>query len=196
MNKEGGRSNNSTRNEYSDRLNFEKAIDRYQGNQINKVPDDLYQSFNKHFTSQNFPAADEVKQLPANERGRRGSTTHRMLWDALAITGYSDYYEDSNLIGHNYWDWVLPNIKHLVEAMMSIYDKTQRVWNSIPNKERSSSLGTQYRLFKILELLGHECHFDEFKIAEGDSLDLHEQYWKLMCEQANDVSIYFIPTRV
>jgi hypothetical protein len=141
-----------------------------------------------------MPTGEQVRALPLNERGRRGDTDHKMLYDALSATGYSEFYEDANLIGNIYWGWPLPDVRHLERLIQTDYERTQRVYNTLP-KERVSSLGTQYRLFKHLQLRSHPCTKDEFKIAEmQESLELHESTWQKMCEGCNDPYIYFIPT--
>lgn len=191
--KEIQRVNTSLRNEYCADDNFIKTLRRYQGLQQIKFPPHIFQDLDRYFLSKGRPNSEEIKKLPLNERGRRGDTDHKMLFDALGNLGYTDYYEDSNLIGHYYWGWKLPDVRHLEHAIMSDYKKTQKVYISLPDRERSSSLGTQFRLFKQLELRGHECYRDEFKIADNpNSLEFHYRTWKQMCEGANDPEIYFI----
>ena len=65
---------------------------------------------------------------------------------------------------------------------------------SIEQRYRISSLGTQYRLWRHLQLIGYPCEFGDFKIAENvDSIQTHHRLWKLMCDGANDPEIYYIP---
>ena len=177
--------------------NFWKTFYRYNGLQPHPPPERLYVDLEKYFTEKcGRLGGEDIKKLPLNSRGRRGDTTHNMLLDALSETGYSEYYDDVNLIGHKYWGWNLPNVLHLKDAIEEKYHKTQRGFYMIPPevRERDSSLGTQFRLFKHLQLEGHECYMDEFKIAENeDSQHTHNRLWKLMCENADDPSIYYIP---
>ena len=119
-----------------------------------------------------------------------------MLWTAISEIGHSAYYEDANLIGHLYWGWTLPNVMHHKETIISHYNKTQKVFYQIPPEERcrNSSLGTQYRLWRHLQLVGHECYMDEFKIAgNSESIRNHNRLWKLMCEGCNDPTINYNP---
>ena len=84
---------------------------------------------------------------------------------------------------------------HLKEKLIDKYNKTQKVFYQIPQceKERNSSLGTQYRLWRHLQLESYQCYMDEFKIAENtDSLRIHNRLWKLMCDCCTDPDIYFI----
>jgi len=175
--------------------NFLKAFIRYQGLQHDIPPNSIYNELDEYFTSHDFPKGSEIKKLALNSRGRRGETNHKMLWDALSNINKSEYYEHSNFIGHNYWGWTLHNLLHIKQKLVDKYNKTQSVFYKIPlcDKERDSSLGTQYRLWRHLQLEGHECYMDEFKIAENiDSLRIHNKLWKLMCEGCNDPTIYYI----
>jgi len=194
--KDGSRinTNNSTDDESID--NFLRALTRYQGLQQDRPDESLYDELDNYFARHDRPSGDEIKLLPLNEHGRRGDTNHKMLWNALSQIGRSEYYEDANLIGHLYWGWTLPNVMHYKETIIFHYNKTQKVFYQIPPEERgrNSSLGTQYRLWRHLQLVGHECYMEEFKIAENaESLRLHNRLWRLMCEGSNDPEIHYIP---
>jgi len=185
--------NNNTEDESID--NFLRAFIRYQGLQQDKPNISLYKELDDYFLLHDRLIGKEISKLPLNNRGRRGDTNHKMLWDALSHIGRSEYYEDTNLIGHIYWGWILPNVMHHKELIISHYNKTQKVFYQIPPEERgrNSSLGTQYRLWRHLQLVGHDCCIDEFKIAMNqESIRCHNKLWKLMCEGAGDPSIYYI----
>jgi hypothetical protein len=194
--KDGSRinTNNSTDDESID--NFLRAFIRYQGLQPDHPNESLYEELDNYFALHHRPPGEYIRQLPLNERGKRGDTDHKMLWYALSQIGRSEYYEDANLIGHIYWGWTLPNVMHLKERIIEKYNKTQKVFYHIRPEERgrNSSLGTQYRLWRHLQLEGHECYMDEFKIAENpESIRTHNKLWRLMCEGANDPDIQYIP---
>lgn len=196
LSKDGSRLNinNSTDDESIE--NFIKAFIRYQGLQPDQPDDILYDELDDYFERHDRPLGDEIKQLPLNSRGRRGDTDHQMLWNALSQIGRSEYYEDANLIGNIYWGWELHNVMEYKEIIINHYNKTQKVFYEIPPEERcrNSSLGTQYRLWRHLQLVGHECYMDEFKIASNsDSIKLHNKLWFLMCQGCNDPDIYYMP---
>jgi hypothetical protein len=190
--KDGSRINTNASTDDESIDNFLRAFIRFQGLQSDHPDESLYDELDEHFARHDRPSGDEIKQLPLNERGRRGDTNHKMLLDALSSIKRSEYYEDANLIGHIYWGWTLPEAMHFRERMIDKYNKTQKVFYQIPPEERgrNSSLGTQYRLWRHLQLEGYECYMDEFKIAENaESLRLHNNLWKTMCEQSNDPEI-------
>ena len=184
----------ASRNDYSDRDNFEKALMRYQGKQVDKIPDTLFGDLDGYFASRCKPLSKEIKDISLNRRGRKPSTDLPMLYKALLAAGYSSLYEDANLIAHRYWGWKLPDVTHLESIIMEDYEKTQRIYNML-QKERSSSLGTQFRLFKHLELRGHPCSIGDFKVVKmRESVEHHNAMWREMCEGCDDSDIYFIPT--
>lgn len=191
-------SNNETttsHNDYYDGDNFHKSFIRYQGKQINRLPEEkMFMDLDKYFSSKNKLTSEEVRKQPLNERGKRIGTDIPMLITALRDTGYSEFYEDYNLIGQRYWGWELPDLSHLESIIMADYNLTQSIYNNM-ERERSSSLGTEYRLFKHLQLRGHNCTIDDFKIVRmRDSLEFHDSTWRNMCIRSGDPSIYFIPT--
>jgi hypothetical protein len=184
----------SSRNDYSDRDNFEKALRRYQGKQVDKIPGTLFRDLDEYFSSRGMAVGDEVKERDFDSRGRKRGTELPMLYKALQETGYSSLYEDANLIAHRYWGWKLPDVSHLEPIIMNDYEATQKVYNTLP-KDRSSSLGTQFRLFKHLQLRGHHCTIDDFKIVKmRSSLEFHDETWRQMCDKCENPEIYFIPT--
>lgn len=175
--------------------NFLRAFIRYQGLQSDRPDASLYRELDEYFAKHDRPTGEEIRKLPLNSRGRRGDTNHRMLWNALSQIKKSEYYEDVNLIGHIYWGWTLPSVMDLKESIIDKYNKTQSVFYKIPLDERgrTSSLGTQFRLWRHLQLEGHECYMDEFKIAENpESLRTHNKLWRTMCEGVNDDSVRYI----
>ncbi len=181
-------------NTENDDENFAKALMRYQGLQ-NNPSKALYEKLDVYFKERGFPDAASIKLMPYDDRGRKGNTNKKMLCTALSSIGYASYYEDVNLIGHIYWDWKLPDLTHLKDLIMKHYMITQKSFYKIPTnvRQRISSLGTQYRLWRHLQLVGHICYMDDFKIAENnDSLQNHHRLWKMMCQLSDHEEIYYI----
>jgi len=173
------------KNNYEDRENFLKALKRFQGKQVNKVPSSVMDKLDDYFRRYNLPLADEVKCRPLDSRGKREGTTLDMLLKALSEVGCSSYYEDVNLIGHIYWGWDLPDLSHLEESIMDDYDKSQRIFEEIKD-ERKSSLNTQYRLYRHLEHQGFPCSKNDFKmVTTREILEYYEEIWKTICSRLN-----------
>jgi len=174
--------------------NFMQAFDRYSGIQ-SEPADFIYRELDSYFTKYNLPTKNQTKNIPKDRRGHKLGTSQKLMAAALNELGRSEFYQDIQLLCHKYWGWDLPDVQKLRSNMIDIYNKTQIVFYEIPISERNrtSSLGTQFRLFKQLQLLGHECYEEEFRIAENEtSYNLHHKLWKMMCDGANDSNIYYI----
>jgi hypothetical protein len=168
--------------------NLMKAFYAYQGLQDIHIPDIIYCKLDEYFLAHNLPKGEEVRKLPMNRRGRRGNTTPNMIWTALEKIGHTEYNDDCYLIARNYWDWELPNLIQHEQLFKQHYISTQQVFNSMTPEEkgRSSSLGTQYRLWRELEYIGHECYPEDFRIAENEeSRRIHDRLWKIMVARAH-----------
>ena len=193
--KDGSRININSSGDDESIDNFLRAFIRYQGLQTEQPDESLYRELDTYFVQHGCMTGEQIRKLPLNSSGRRGETTHAMLLDALKAIGRSDHYEDVNLIGHIYWGWTLSDLSAYKETIINQYMKTQKVFYQIPpeERERNSSLGTQYRLWRHLQLVGHPCSMSDFKIAENEtSLRIHNNLWRMMCEGANDPEIYYI----
>ena len=194
--KDGSRINTSGNADDESIDNFLRALTRFQGLQQDRPDDSLYDELDAYFARHDRPSGSQIRELPLNERGRRGDTNHKMLWNALSQIGRSEYYEDANLIGHIYWGWTLPDVSQYKEKIILHYNETQKGFHQIPPEERgrNSSPGTQYRLWRHLQLVRYECYMDEFKIAENpESLRTHNRLWRLMCESTDNPEIHYIP---
>lgn len=179
--------------------NFTKAFLRKQGlkygDEIDKVCEELEEY------SKNTPGITPghiIRSKPLNSRGTKDGTDFIMLYKQLYNISRNNYYEDVNLIAHKYWGWKLPDYSHIYDKVIRIYTVTLKIFKNIPieERERKSNLGTQFTLFKILQLCGVDVIEEEFKIVENKkSRKVQERTWKRMCDEANKIhsDIYYIP---
>lgn len=175
--------------------NFKTKILKYQGLQKDKIPPNICEELDKYFIKIGRPTGSEIKKLPLKKNRLRGDTNHVMLRHALGKIGMPDLYSDVNLVGHIYWGWELPNLEKYMDLIMDIYRETQKYFRMLPNhlRERSSSLGTEFRLFKTLQLIGFPCSIEEFKISNNEqSIRNHYRMWKFMCDSSPREDIYYI----
>ena len=168
-----------------DTVNFIKVLDKFEGKNEPHPPESLYEDLDDYFLSMKMKCGDYYKRLPLNDKGKKDDTSKKKLWDALEHTGNNRYYDESNFIAHRYWGWELPDITLFRDKLIVDYQETQNVWNKIKhNYNRSASLGTQFRLFVHLKAIGYECNREDFKIQDMvESLRLHNDAWKIMCEE-------------
>jgi hypothetical protein len=182
--KDSQRVNIGNRNNYDDCENFRKVLMRFQGKQPNRPPNKLYEQLDEYFHKIFKPKGSEIMVLPMTHEGKKKGTSRQMMFEALNETNNSAYYDDINLIMHNYWGWELPDITELEEKIMEDYMTTQQIYNSIPHKDRNASLNIQFRLFVHLKAIGYPCTKEDFKIQTSrDSLEFHQEMWKIMCEK-------------
>jgi hypothetical protein len=183
-------------NGYEDIVNFSKTLSRYQGKQKLKFGERLYTKLDNYFKSIKKPIGEDIKKLPLLPTGKKEGTSYDILYQALADTGNSGHYEDSNLIAHNYWGWKLPEIAPGLEKLiLDHYALTQKIFSnmSVELRGRKSSLNTQYRLFKHLELVGFRCSINDFKIPDTeDVVEGYDETWYNMVKEAN---LVFYPTK-
>ena len=178
---DGSRVNNS-RNNYEDRINFEKVLARYQGKQNNKPPKELYEKLDQWFVENGLYSSEYYKNLPLID-GKKKGTSRILMYKALGEIKCSGYYDDINLIMNVFWGWTLPDVSHLETKIMKDYDTFQIVFEEVLDKEgRKSSLNSQWRLYKHLKRLGWKCNKKDFKIPTTPNiLEYHKRKWNEGC---------------
>jgi hypothetical protein len=172
---------------YEDRENFEKALYRFQGKQVNHPPERLFKELDMYFQSFDppLPKGEEIRLLPLASKGVKKGTSKSMMLKALSETNNSVFYEDVNLVCHLYWGWSLPDLSADEEKIMNDYDTTQEVYKRLP-KDRKSSLNTQYRLWQHLKIRGYHYPIEDFKIVKThDILVEHDKLMEMMCKETN-----------
>jgi len=181
-----------SRGNYDDRNMFYQRLLRFQGKQTGRLPlPAIMKDLDNYFTKMGLPTGEEVRKRPTLPNGTKEGTSSALMIRALHDTGHADHYEDRNLIMHEYWAWVLPDISHLEEQIMRDYDATQKVFERMKTRKRSSING-EYRQFKHLQLVGYNCDESMFRIIKTrETLEQTESTWKSMCEGAG---LRFIPT--
>ena len=179
--------------------NFIKAFYRKQGLKYNENINEICKELDEYCKkTPGLLLGEEIRALPLDNRGRKEFTNLVMLQKQLSEIGRNSAYEDANLIAHKYWGWKLPDYSHLYDKVIKIYNDTLKVYKLIPRevRNRKSNLGTQFVLFKILQLCGVDVIEEEFKIVEDrDSRMSQNELWRTMCEKAGrkNTEIYYIP---
>lgn len=175
--------------------NFISALEDYLGIKNVDMNKTLITNLDKYFKSKMMLTGKQIKKLPLNPDGTRGTTKVEIMRKALTDLHEKSQMKNVHSIARNYWGWSKPKQSHLRNIIIEDYIKTQNVYNSIPisERKRKSSLGTEYRLWRHLQLRNYPCDKSDFKISKSDdSLILHDKLWKRMCEGAGDPDIYYI----
>jgi len=180
-------------NDYEDEENFVKALNKHQGKQSKKINFSiLCKELDSYFSKYGFETSETIKAKDFNFdlKTKPGTNVKKMIL-ALQEIGYPEYYEDVNLICHEYWGWKLPDIEEYIPQLLDDYRKTQKIYLSL-EKKRKSCLNLQYRIFKHLQILNIQVKPEDFRIPDTlDILKEHDFLWKKMCEASN---LTFIPT--
>ena len=168
--------------------NFVKILDKFEGKTKLILGSEFLKKLDSYFLSIGFKKGEEIRKLPMKTDGKKMGTNRKMLWNALEKLGFPQYYDETSYIANIYWGWRLPNLTNYREQLIKDYQITQNLWNSIKvNFKRSASLGTQYRLYVQMKALDYPyCDRSDFKIQDNvDSIRLHNEIWKIMCEKCN-----------
>ena len=171
-----------------DTNNFIKILDKFEGKTNLILDKSFFDKLDDYFLEIGGIKGEEVRKIPINSKGKKDGTSRKMLWSALEKIGYSQYYDETSYITNLYWGWVLPDLKNYKDQILRDYQSTQNAWNIVKIEyKRTASLGTQYRLYVHLMAVGYlYCEKEDFKIQENvESLRLHNDAWKKMCEMSN-----------
>jgi hypothetical protein len=194
--REGGKTSSNNKNDYEDRENFMKAIQRFCCKQQKNFHPKLEEDLDEYFIKTKLCTGLEFRENRSRNVKKTDIGFQKMLRALTTLSRtkkkefayrkvYSDYYEDIWLIMHNYWGIKVNDIEYLIPKLMDTYDSTQQFYNSLPVKERGgrdASLNTQFRLYVQLLAHGYSCVKTDFKIQRSrESLENHQRLWKKMC---------------
>lgn len=174
----GGKTNN-----YQDRETFEKKMKIWQGIIHPEIDNNILITLDEYLTLRNLPGIEEAKKLPL-VRWKKEGTSSSMLKDALKKNGFGKWEVNINYIAHRLWGWTLPDLSPWRDQIMKDYAKTQEIFNSF-RRHKQSTINTNFRLFKHLQLVGFECDEEDFKIpVTPKTLEACKRNWKKMVEGA------------
>ncbi len=176
--------------------NFIKILDKFEGKTNMMVNQDFIKLLDDYFLGIGLNKGNYYKDLRLTIDGKKAGTSRKLLWMALEKIGYSQYYDEVSYIANVYWGWRLPDLTKYKDQLIKDYQTTQNVWNLIKTDyKRSASLGTQFRLYVQLKAVGYpNTDRDDFKIQDNiESLRLHNECWKIMCEKCN-IDYHYVTT--
>lgn len=176
--------------------NFMKILDKFEGKTNLMLNNDFIDLLDGYFLDIGLKSGDYYKKLPLTIDGKKKGASRKLLWNALEKIGYSQYYDEVSYIANVYWGWALPDLTKYKDQLIKDYQMTQNIWNLIKGDyKRSASLGTQFRLYVQLKAVGYpNSDRDDFKIQDNiESLRLHNECWKIMCEKCN-IEYHYVTT--
>lgn len=170
---------------YENRENFWKGMQRKQGKLHGKLPDDLFEKLDEFFFRKYNISREEILSSPTDKNGIKSRTSLQMMRGALSELGFSQCFIEIDYITHIYWEWTLIDFTHLEEQLMSMYDDTQREYDTLEDRQRQASLNLQWRLYHQLRGLGFVVSEERFLFQDSEkSRIFHREAWKKMCERS------------
>lgn len=162
------RVNMANRYKYTRPNHFATAIDRFQG-------------------KQNTTILPEVYDYIRSEMHMRRLTPEALTKDhvyMLLSNGFSEHYDDINLIHHVLTGKVLPDISTYATRLMQMLEQAEEVYERVKRADRINSMNVNYKLYKLLQLLGYPCRKDDFYTLRTQTrLAEHDEVWSRICEE-------------
>lgn len=170
--KDTDRVNMSSRFSYTRRGHFITSMKRFQGTQnvdpkkINRVVDVLKEQMELHGLTKETVTKDQ-------------------LYMFLADCKFSKHYEDLNLLYHIITEKPCPNISHVEDKILELFDKQEAALCVVLEDVRDNSLNVNYKLYKLLQKVNFPCKKDDFyilktKTKEDEHDDSMKKAWKLL----------------
>lgn len=162
------RVNMSSRYKYDKRIHFRDTLNNFQGKQNKTIHDDIY-----------VVIKDEM-----NKHGiTKDKLTKNHVYIFLKETGFSKYYEDITLIYSKITGKKPPDISHLENELMEMFDKVIKVYVKIKPPTRKSFLNCQFILYQFLKKLKYPCKETDFSFLKSrDKLIEHELIYGQICD--------------
>ena len=171
------RLNLSSRYTYTKRGHFKEAIDKFQGLQNTNIDKKVYDMI--HY-----------------ERKKHSITIEKLSHDHVVLflseNSYSKHYEDVTLIHCAITGCKAPDISQYENNLLRMFDQQEEVYEKIKNPDRINSLNVNFKLMKLLQLLGYKCKIEDFGILKTrEKIAEHDEIWMEICQH---LGWRFIPT--
>jgi len=113
----------------------------------------------------------------------RSTVEKNHLYMFLSETSLSSHYDDLNLLYHNITGEPCPDISSYEVELLENFDEQERALDKVTvedvNDTRSNSLNVYYKLYKLLQRLGHSCRKEDFYILKTKTKeDEHDEKMK------------------
>lgn len=165
--KDTDRVNMSSRYTYTKRGHFIDAMKRFQGKQNTTIEDWVINKIREEMAIHNL--------TPNN-------LTKDQLYMFLAENKLANYYEDLNLLYFIIAQVKPPDISSYETALLEKFDKLEEAYSEVKDPTRINSLSVNYKLYKLLQILGYPCKKDDFYILKTTAKsDEHDEKWQEIC---------------
>lgn len=187
--------NNSQGGELENLNNYLKSWHRKQCIHQIAIPDKMFPDLDNYLIGidgDNRRTGAVMRKKAPDRYGKKEGTDLKLLIMILEKTGYSEFYENVDQIGHLYWGWKPFDFSAYEDLFIQRYKRTQVGFDMMPDKGRVSNINIEYRCYKDAEGLGLPVRPCDFKLPED--ISGIEKIYRFMCENSGDPDIRFIPT--
>ena len=133
----------------------------HQGIIPDGVTDELIETLDTlMFEYYDFPHAEEIREMPKDEYGRRGcpKASVKVLVKAFKITANSIFISNTTSICSNLWGWTVPSVD--VPAIIDRYDGIEKICQSLLHP--GDVVNSRIVLYYHLRMAGYKCIITDF----------------------------------
>jgi len=166
--KDSERVNMSSRYTYTCRGHFVESMNRFEGKQNTEIDESV---------------VEMLKKEVSLHRLTQDTATKDHIYMFMTEKKLSDYYADINLIYFKITTKNPPDITEYRTELLEMHDQLEEAYMEVKDEERLNSLNVNWKLYKLLQLLGYECKKDDFFCLKTPTKQgEHEQKWFDMIE--------------
>ena len=155
------RVNITSKYQYARRIHFKECINQFQGKQNSTIKPEIYEKLIQQLELHGLVHSENVPQKIKYEK-----VTKYHISIFLKEIGYSNHYEDLNLIYHNITGNELDDISHLEDILMEDFDQLNKLYDDEYIKTRKiirkNFINTQYVLYQLLKRHKYPCSQNDF----------------------------------
>lgn len=155
------RVNITSKYQYDRRVHFKECINQFQGKQNSTIKQKVYDSIILQLVNHGL-----VNEDATTKEEKYANVTKQHISIFLKETGYSNHYEDINMIYHNITGKPLPDISHIEHLLMEDFDKLSNIYDEeyIRTRKitRKNFINTQYVLYQLLKRHKFPCSRNDF----------------------------------
>ena len=169
--KDSERVNMSTRYTYTCRGHFIEAMNCFEGKQNVTISNSILNLIKREIALHNIdiPTKDHVYMFLSENR-------------------LSDHYANINLIYLLITNITPPDITDYRTELLEMHDQLEEAYQIVKDNERLNSLNVNWKLYKLLQLLGYPCRKDDFFCLRTTAKQVeHEEKWQEMVEHLSKI---------
>jgi hypothetical protein len=166
--KDVNRINMTERYKYTKEDHFLNAVKDFECRQNRTIPESVYEKFQLYLDQHNITNVEKH---------------HLYLY--LTEHKLSDYYNDTNLIYHEYTHTPPPDLSGIKDKIMIDFRKVEKaIEDFITETGRANSITVKYKLYKIIQRNGFKVKKGDFYMLRTDGkLEEHDEMWAKICEK-------------